>query len=513
MPVSPVPALRRRVLVDAEPSPEGDYVLYWMIATRRVAWNFSLDRAIELATRLGRPLLVFEPIRAAYRWASDRHHQAIIDGMAHHRAELAGTAVGYYPYVEPEDGAGRGLLEALARRACAVVTDDAPTFFTPSLLEAVARRLRHLRVEAIDSCGLLPLRATDRGYAAAYHFRRFLHKTLPAHLGSMPAADPLACVDLRALSGIPQDVATRWPPAYELLPDNGFWGTDPAAGEEGERSGHATLDLGSLPIDHSVAPTGWRGGRAAARSRLAAFLDNGLGRYAGERNDPDAEVSSRLSAWLHYGHLSSHEVFHAVARREAWTPARITGPDDGRRAGWWGMKAGAEAFIDQLITWRELGYGFCYHEPDYARYETLPAWARATLDQHASDDRKHVYTLRELDAAETHDVVWNAAQRELVHAGTIHNYLRMLWGKRIVAWTEHPRDALDFMTELNNRYALDGRDPNSSSGIMWILGRFDRGWPEREIYGKVRTMTTRSTRRKVALDGYLRRWGDEGSAW
>jgi deoxyribodipyrimidine photo-lyase len=171
------------------------------------------------------------------------------------------------------------------------------------------------------------------------------------------------------------------------------------------------------------------------------------------------------------------------------------------------MSPGAESFIDELVTWRELGYGFCTHHPDYERWESLPEWAIETMEEHASDPREHVYTLEEFDRAQTHDELWNAAQRQLVGEGIIHNYLRMLWGKKILEWTAHPRDALDVMVELNNRYAIDGRDPNSYTGIMWVLGRFDRGWPERAIYGKIRSMSSDSTRRKVTLKAYLERWG------
>jgi deoxyribodipyrimidine photo-lyase len=174
------------------------------------------------------------------------------------------------------------------------------------------------------------------------------------------------------------------------------------------------------------------------------------------------------------------------------------------------MSPDAEAFLDQLVTWRELGFVYCHHVPEYDRYETLPEWARATLEEHAADPRPHLYTLEELATARTHDELWNAAQRELLEDGTIHGYLRMLWGKKILEWTRHPREALAAMTELNNRYALDGRDPNSYSGIFWTLGRFDRGWPERPVYGKIRSMTSESARRKLDLEGYLARWGAQG---
>ena len=486
-PAGGVPGLRVRALTSEPVRPGGDYVLYWMTATRRLGWSFALDRAVELAESLARPLLILEAIEVDYRWASDRHHRAILDGMAEHARALDGSPVGYHPYVEPSPGAGRGLLAALAGRACAVVTDDSPVFFTPALLEA-AGRLRGVLVEAVDSCGLLPLRAADRGFSAAYHFRRFLHKELPAHLTEMPAPHPLEAAALPAFASLPDGVAERWPRAGDGLL------ADPAA-------------LRSLPIDHSVPPTGWVGGHATARERLEAFLERDLPRYAEERNDPDSGASSGLSPWLHYGHLSVHEIFHAVARHEGWSPARLSDRADGRRKGWWGMSESAESFLDELVTWRELGYGYCTHEPSYASYDTLPEWARETLEEHVRDPREHVYTLEEFAAARTHDDLWNAAQRQLVHEGVIHNYLRMLWGKKILEWTEHPREALDVMIELNNRYALDGRDPNSYTGIFWVMGRFDRGWPERSVYGKVRSMTSASTRRKVELDRYLERWG------
>ena len=168
----------------------------------------------------------------------------------------------------------------------------------------------------------------------------------------------------------------------------------------------------------------------------------------------------------------------------------------------------AESFLDEAITWRELGLNFCSKRADYDRYESLPLWARQTLEEHAADPRAQVYSLAELESAATHDELWNAAQRELLRTGRMHNYLRMLWGKKILEWSATPRAALEVMIELNNKYALDGRDPNSYSGIFWCLGRYDRAWgPERAIYGKVRYMTSQNTARKFAVDGYLARFG------
>ncbi|MGB1656756.1 MAG: deoxyribodipyrimidine photolyase [Longimicrobiales bacterium] len=488
---SNIPESRLRILRDEAPRGDGDYVLYWMTAARRLSWNFALDRAIEWAVELGKPLVVFEPLRAGYRWASARHHQTVIEGMADQARRLAGSPITYVPFVEPEPGAGRGLLSALADHAACVITDESPTFFLPRLLEA-GRRAVPCRMEAVDGIGLLPLYVPGRSFSAAYHFRRYLHKELPGHLGAKPSADPLAAVTLRPLDGLPGALLDRWPVACI----------------ETGSSGRVTLEgFASLPIDHAVSPVSWRGGETHAREQLQLFLASHLDRYAEDRNHPDLSVVSGLSPALHYGHISAHEIFHEIIAREGWTPARISPPHDGRRRGWWGMSEAAEGFIDQLVTWREVGHGYCHYEPEYRSYDSLPAWAIETLETHASDPRPWLYSREQFESASTHDEIWNAAQRQLVEEGVIHNYLRMLWGKKILEWSAHPREALDTMVELNNKYATDGRDPNSWSGIMWVMGRFDRGWPERAVFGKVRSMSSDSTRRKVRLDRYLSRWG------
>ncbi len=196
-----------------------------------------------------------------------------------------------------------------------------------------------------------------------------------------------------------------------------------------------------------------------------------------------------------------------MAAAEGWTRARLAARRDGRR-GWYGVSDSSEEFLDQLVTWRELGYAFAWHRPgDYDRYESLPDWARATLEQHARPEGP-TYALAELERAATDDPIWNAAQTELVRTGRMHNYLRMLWGKKVLEWSPGPREALTRLIHLNNRYALDGRNPNSYSGIFWCLGRFDRPWgPKRPVFGTVRYMSSASTRRKLALDDYLERFG------
>lgn len=483
-----VPAVRVRAANRAGIAPEGDFVLYWMTAARRVRSNFALQHAVAHALALGRPLVVFEALRCGYPWASDRLHRFILEGMADNARAFAERGVPYLPYVEPAAGDGKGLLEALAARACLVVTDEYPCFFLPRMVEAAAGRVP-VRLETVDSNGLLPLAATEAAYPTAYAFRRFLQAKLPAFLDEVPAADPFEGVTFPARAGLPGEILRRWPAA-------------PLGGRVGEAP-----DLGRLPIDHSVAPVaGVVGGPSAGRRALERFVSERLPHYASRRNDPDPEreVGSGLSPYLHFGHVGAHEVFAAVATAEGWSDERLGRSAAGKRTGWWGMSEAAEAFLDQLVTWRELGFNFCARRDDHDEYDSLPAWARATLERHAGDPRPRLYSLESLDAAETHDPIWNAAQRQLRTRGTIHNYLRMLWGKKILEWSATPRAALDAMVELNNRYALDGRDPNSYSGIFWCLGRYDRPWgPERPVFGTVRFMSSDNTARKLDLRGYL----------
>jgi deoxyribodipyrimidine photo-lyase len=487
--VSSVPALRLSAVNQAPINPQGRYVLYWMIAQRRATYNFGLQRAVERAAELKKPLVVLEPLRVGYRWASDRLHAFVLQGMKENAARFASTPALYHPYVEPAPGAGRGLLEALAKDAALVITDDWPCFFLPRMVAAAGARLPVL-LEQVDATGLLPYRAAKKAFSRAFDFRRFLQKNLLPHLHQRPRPDPLAGVALPRLDALPAEVAARWPRATEALL-------------------HAQPEaLRALPIDHDVAPASFVGGTAAAEARWREFLATGLARYGEGRNHPDADASSRLSPWLHFGHLGVHQLLEDVIEKERWSPQRVSGEATGENRGWWGMSEAAESFLDELVTWREVGLNACAYLPDYDRFESLPAWARTTIDEHRLDERPHRYELPALEAARTHDPLWNAAQRELVREGRMHNYLRMLWGKKVYEWSASPEQALANLIELNNKYAVDGRDPNSYAGIFWVFGRYDRAWgPERPIFGKLRYMTSENTQRKLELRLYLRKYG------
>lgn len=484
-----VPHIRIRVAKDLPLRTDGDWVLYWMTAFRRTGSNFALQHARDLAKKLNKPLVILEALRVRYRWASDRLHRFVIDGMIDNRAATANTDVLYYPYVESKPGEGSGLVGELAQRACAVVSDDYPCFFHPSMIAVVSRKIV-CRFELVDSNCLMPLSIAGRTFTVAHSYRRHMQKVLPIHLDCMPDLRPL---DKRSTRGLPKllklpnTIAKRWPAAdLEKLTSEG--------------------GLTAIPIDHSVLPTTMHGGSKAADKLLLQFLNRRLASYNHDRNEPDSDGSSELSPYLHFGHISPHEVFQKLMEKVGWHPGMLHKPN-GKVNGFWGVREDAEAFLDQLCTWREIGFNMCWREPNFDRFESLPVWAQQTMNEHAADPREHVYSLEQLDAAGTYDSIWNAAQRQLVREGRIHNYLRMLWGKKIYQWSSTPQAALEAMIELNNKYALDGRDPNSYSGIFWVLGRYDRAWgPERPVFGKLRYMTSANTAKKHALTEYLKRY-------
>ncbi|MDD9932978.1 MAG: deoxyribodipyrimidine photolyase [Myxococcales bacterium] len=479
-----VPSVRLRELNQAPPRPGGKWVLYWMQGQRRARYNFALQHARDLARVYQKPLLVLETLRQDEPWASGRFHRFVLEGMADNAAAFARGPACYAARLAPTAEDERQLVEALGARACAVVADGLPASPAQRIAHALAPRLEVAMVE-VDGHGLLPLRRTSKPHATARGFRRVLHELAPESFAAWPRAAPLRCAALPPLT-TPVELRERWPALC------------PAQLQDLEAV------TSELPFSGSPGPCGTRGGSRGARARLAEFVATGVGTYGAERNHPDDEGGSGLSPYLHFGHIATHEVLRALELHpHRFEPARA-----GKREGFWGAPEDTEAFLDELLTWRELALNAAAHLPYYAQYRSLPGWARATLEAHASDPRPALHGVAQLAAGETGDPVWNAAQRQLRTEGTMHGYLRMLWGKRILEWTACPQEAFEVMVELNNRYALDGRDPSSYAGIAWVLGRYDRAWgPERPIFGTVRYMSSRNTRRKLRLDAYLQRYG------
>lgn len=462
-------------------------VLYWMHSYRRFNSNFALQRAVEVANELERPLLVVETLECGSRWSSPRLSDIALKGMRQNAARALEEGVAYRAFLEREPGALERLMNGLAECACCVVSDDYPDRRLQSRVAAVAEKVP-VRFELVDSNGMLPLRAAQKVYPSAFSFRRFLQEALPAHLAALPDPDPLK--------------------ALRLQGQEGDWKAVDSAADFADLSRQNLKDyVDGLPHPCAVHAIDIAAGPVSARAEMESFLTGRLKSYSELRNNPEQNGASGLSGHLRHGHLSVFEIFSRLTELEEWNPSRLGSRRGGQREGWWGMSASAEAFLDELITWREIGLNMAWQVPDYDQWESLPEWARRTLDEHTSDPRKYLYSLESFEAATTHDELWNAAQRQLVLEGRIHNYLRMLWGKKILEWTPSPQAALEIMIELNNKYAVDGQDPNSYSGIFWVLGRYDRPWgPERPIFGKIRYMTSENTARKYPVTGYIRRY-------
>lgn len=472
---------RVRNLNSAAPHSQGRYVLYWMQLFRRLNHNHALDYAVRWAASLGKPVVVYEGLRLDYPWASVRHHRFILEGMQANAAAAGKLGLTYWPFVATTVEAGRGLLRKLAAESCGVVTDDYPAFIVPGQSAALAQKVT-VPVVAVDGNSVVPLSLLGTAVSAAAHLRPRIHRLFADAWPHRAQAEPQVG---KAVALEPPFAV--WNPQQDL-----------------------TAFLDQLPLERSVpAVPGVVGGSPAAQAVLSDFLHRKLSRYAEHRSDPDALdrcPASTLSPYLHYGHISIEDVIARVlARTGKWTLAALNSANRGKREGFYCADVNVNSFLDEAITWRDVGYQWHYHRgADTANLQTaLPEWAWKSLSKHAADKRTHTYSAEQWENADTHDPLWNAAQRELVATGRIHNYLRMLWGKKVLEWSATPEQAYQTLVHLNNKYALDGRDPNSYTGILWTFGLFDRPWaPERPVYGVIRYMSSDNTAKKFRLKPY-----------
>ncbi len=458
----------------------GEYVLYWMTSFRRLTHNHALDYAVRCANELKKPLVVFEALRYDYPWASERFHCFIMEGMRENRNVAKGLGLTYWPFVATPESPGKGLLSELCKTACLVVADDDRCFVAPEYLAAASRKVKRA-VFAVDSNSIVPLSLLGNAVSAAAHLRPRIHKVF-AEAWRHRAQSKVVAMEHNTIVSPPFEV----------------W------------DGELEKTLAKLPIDRKVARNPLIvGGASEARKHLKHFLANKLPRYADDRSSPaspeDGFVSG-LSPYFHFGHISIEEVVSDVLQ-SAYGTLDIELGKSGKRDGFYGTNPNVNGFLDQAITWRDVGHQWHWtRRLDTVSLEkALPVWALATLTKHATDKRAYLYSREEFEGASTHDRLWNAAQTELVRTGTMQNYLRMLWGKKVIEWSATPEDAYQTLVHLNNKYALDGRDPNSYAGILWCFGLFDRPWaPERTALGSVRYMSSDNTAKKFKVDGYLR---------
>lgn len=429
--------------------PDGTCVVYWMQRAQRGLDNLALDVAVKAANTMGKPAVVFFAPVPFYPHANLRHYRFLNEGITDIAESLRKRNIGFVLRRFPEHSLIRFCEEI---RPSMVVGDENPMREPESWRISAAKKLK-VPLWTVDADVIVPSKLLQKAQYSAHIIRPRLQAHLERFLG-FPHNQKAAVAWMRpkGLHSLPAD--------FDITRD---WA-----------------------LDRSVSPvTGFRGGTSEALRLLRTFIKNRLPDYAVQRNKPEAKATSRLSPYLHFGHIGPMTVAWAVEKADA-------------------PKASKVAFLDQLITWRELAINLVRFNPDYDNFECGEPWAHRTLAKHATDPRPVLYSETQLEHAETHDALWNAAQTQMVNTGWMHNYLRMYWGKKILEWSPSPAQAYQIAVRLNDKYELDGRDPNGYAGIAWaIVGKFDRSWFERSIFGQIRYMSGESTGKKFNSKRYI----------
>ncbi len=445
---------RVQILNDKPANNQGNYILYWMQMFKRTEFNHALNFAIGQANERRLPLVVYEGLKFYYPWASDRIHTFILEGVEEKRAAFEKLGIRYIFYLQKDAHSPKDMVGRIAQDAALIVTDDFPCFIIPRHNEAIVKRAE-IPVFAVDSNGVIPMSRFEKEEYAAYTIRPKIKRILHEYLKPFEEEKLIVrAADLQI--DCPETIV-----------------------EDIEKL------VSECAIDHSVkASTIYHGGTMNGHQRLQKFVAEILTNYDEARNKPEKDGSSRLSSYLHFGFLSSLEIALAVQDADAAQESK-------------------DAYLEELIVRRELSYNFTRFNSKYDSLESLPAWVQKTMREHIDDQRTLVYSLEQLENYQTHDELWNAAQREMVETGEMHNYVRMLWGKNVIGWTPNYEEAFAILEHLNNKYCLDGRNPNSYAGILWCFGKHDRPWMERPVFGTIRYMTSGSTGKKFNSKQYI----------
>ena len=432
------------------PDPDGRCVVYWMQRAQRALDNPALDTAVTVANELRKPVVVFFAPVPFYPHANLRHYEFLAQGIDDIANGLKQRSVGlvFRPYPHHH------LLKFCEEVRPAIVIGDENPMREPEQWRTTVAKEITVPLWTVDADVMVPSRLLQKEQFAAFTIRPRIHVLLPKF--DQPLENPKAHTEWK----LPQGVRSQ-PLDYDFLSD---W----------------------KKLDRSVArAANWSGGTAAGLRLLKDFLDNKLAGYVKDRNHPEIDGTSCLSPYLHFGHLGPHTVVDAVKKAQA-------------------PKAAKDAFLEQLIVRRELSVNFVRFNPTYDTLESREPWAERTLAEHARDKREFNYSDAQLEAGESHDPLWNAGQKQMVLGGWMHNYLRMYWAKKILEWSPSIAAAYQRAVRWNDKYELDGRDPNGYAGIAWaIVGKHDRAWFDRPIFGKIRYMSFNSTSKKFDSKLYI----------
>jgi deoxyribodipyrimidine photo-lyase len=446
-----IPSTRIRILNDAEPRSDARYVLYWMQQSQRARFNPALEYALDEANARDLPVLVCFGLTDGYPEANARHYTFVLEGLAEVARALAERGIAFV--------IGRGSPDEVAlgfaQDAELIVCDRGYLKPQRAWRTSVARQAT-CRVVQVEGDVVVPVEtASPKHEVGARTLRPKLYRVWDNYIVPLKP---------RTVRRRPLEIATA--SHFDVTDVPGL--------------------VRSLKVDQSVPPVRrFQGGTSQAWARLERFLDEPFARYAKNRSVPEAGAASHMSPYLHFGQISPVEI--ALAAREA-----RTGSDDDR-----------SAYLEELIVRRELAMNHVFYDECYDTYETVPEWARRTLNSRRTDQRPYLYTREQLEGGETHDRYWNAAMLEMRATGYMHNHMRMYWGKKILEWSPSPEEAFETTLRLNNRYFLDGRDANSFTNVAWVFGLHDRPWGPRNVFGNVRSMG-QNTLRKFDADAYVR---------
>ncbi|HDP99979.1 MAG TPA: deoxyribodipyrimidine photo-lyase [bacterium] len=441
---------RIKVLKEAAIS-DRNFVLYWMQQSQRAEFNHALEYAIQQANQLKKPLIAFLGLTDDFPEANERHYYFMLEGLKETQAALKKRNIKMViQHISPESG-----LLKLAKQAALVVTDRGYLKIQRQWRKTVADKI-DCKLVQIESDVIVPVEeASPKEEYAAATFRPKISKKLDQYLVPLSETAPEKSSLNISLDSL--DIS------------------------------NTAEVIASLKIDKAVSKVdGYHGGTSQAKKQLQHFIENKLTDYPDLRNDPTKDYLSNMSPYLHFGQISPlYIALKAMAEKNP----------------------GNEAFLEELIVRRELSMNYCFYNQNYDQLESLPQWALTTLRDHEIDKREYNYSTEQFEQAETHDPYWNAAQKEMVLTGKMHGYMRMYWGKKILEWTETPKQAFEIALYLNNKYELDGRDPNGFTGVAWCFGKHDRGWAERPVFGKVRYMNANGLKRKFDAEGYVEKVG------
>lgn len=428
---------------------KGFYVLYWMQASQRVEYNHALEYTIIQANKLMQPVVVFFGITDHFPEANERHYAFMLEGLKEVKQKLNKRKI---QLVIRHQSPEQGVIQ-MAKRASVVIVDRGYLRIQRQWRDYAAKRIDCPLIQ-IESDVIVPLEeVSSKEEYGASTLRPKILKKLPYFLLPLKENEP-------KISSMSMEF-------------------DSLEIEDIEKT------LLKLKIDRTVKRVdSFHGGTKEALNHLEIFLDEKLDHYAELKNDPTQDYLSHMSPYLHFGQISP--LYIALKVKETKSP-------------------GVEAFLEELIVRRELSMNFVFYNSHYDSWKGLPHWAQKTLKAHQKDKRSYFYSLDELEKGQTHDPYWNAAQKEMILTGKMHGYMRMYWGKKILEWTKTPEEAFRMAIYLNNKYELDGRDPNGFAGVAWCFGKHDRPWAERPIFGTVRYMDDKGLRRKFDADAYVRR--------